>query len=308
MKYFIITVDTEGDNLWSWNDGDPITTENTLYIPRFQELCETFSFRPTYLTNYEMAMDKRWIMYGKEKQRQGLCEIGMHLHAWNTPPIVDLENRFGGNPYITEFEKEAIAAKVQTMVDELSTKFECDIVSNRSGRWATNDVYLKTLRDCGIKVDCSVTPGLDLSHIPGRSANCGNDYSDCNMGAYEIVDGLLEVPMTTMKSKRPMGGSIKQRVKILIKGESLWLRPIMNVEKLKYLSDMSLEKCDYVEFMIHSSELMPGGSPYFPDSEAVDMLYKRMNELFFYLKRLGISGTTLSEYNATWRKSHNVNH
>ena len=304
--YVIITVDTEGDNLWSWKDGENITTENTKYIPRFQDICEDFGFYPTYLTNYEMAMDNRWVSFAKEKQRKGLCEIGMHLHAWNTPPIVNLENRYGGNPYITEYTKDIIEAKVQTMINLLSVRFECNIASNRSGRWATNAAYLNILRDYGIKVDCSVTPGLDLSGIPGRSANCGNDYSRCNMGAYVIVDGLLEVPMTSMKTKTPIDGSLRQRIKTVIKGEILWLRPIMNVRKLRYLSEKSLKKCDYVEFMVHSSELMPGGSPYFRDSDAVDMLFKRMKDLFSYLKGIGLSGMTLSEYNTTWRKSHNV--
>ena len=28
MKTFLITVDTEGDNLWQWKPGEKITTEN----------------------------------------------------------------------------------------------------------------------------------------------------------------------------------------------------------------------------------------------------------------------------------------
>ena len=53
MPYFIITVDTEGDNLWKWKKGDPISTQNAVLIPRFQELCEKYNFKPVYLMNYE---------------------------------------------------------------------------------------------------------------------------------------------------------------------------------------------------------------------------------------------------------------
>ena len=49
-KRFIITVDTEGDDLWNYHQGDIIRTENTLYIPRFQELCEKYRLKPVYLT------------------------------------------------------------------------------------------------------------------------------------------------------------------------------------------------------------------------------------------------------------------
>lgn len=86
MKTFLITVDTEGDNLWQWKPGEKITTENSLFIPRFQELCEKYGLIPTYLTNYEMACDDRWVEYARKKEKDGKCEIGMHIHAWNSPP------------------------------------------------------------------------------------------------------------------------------------------------------------------------------------------------------------------------------
>ena len=167
MKHFIITVDTEGDNLWTWHPGDDITTENAKSIPRFQNLCEKYGLIPTYLTNYEMACDDRWVTYGAAKAREGKCEIGMHIHAWNSPPEFALENRYGGNPYITEYPEEVAAKKVQELMKLLQERFEMNITSNRSGRWATNDAYFNILKQVGIKVDCSVTPQLDLSKIPG---------------------------------------------------------------------------------------------------------------------------------------------
>ena len=53
LRYFIITIDTEGDNLWS--SPRRITTRNSLYLTRFQQLCEEYGFLPTYLTNWEMV-------------------------------------------------------------------------------------------------------------------------------------------------------------------------------------------------------------------------------------------------------------
>ena len=35
MKTFLITVDTEGDNLWQWKPGEKITTENSLFITEY---------------------------------------------------------------------------------------------------------------------------------------------------------------------------------------------------------------------------------------------------------------------------------
>ena len=60
-KSFIITIDTEGDN--QWNTKQACYTENAKYIPRFQELCEKYGFKPTWLTNYEMARDPFYVEY-----------------------------------------------------------------------------------------------------------------------------------------------------------------------------------------------------------------------------------------------------
>lgn len=57
--YFIITVDTEGDNLWKIKQCSSgianITNRNGQYIERFQRLCEKYNLIPTYFVNYEMT-------------------------------------------------------------------------------------------------------------------------------------------------------------------------------------------------------------------------------------------------------------
>ena len=292
-------MDTEGDDLWHWSPGKQITTENTSYIPRFQELCEKYGFKPVYLTNYEMAMDDRWVTYSKQKALEGKCEIGMHLHAWNTPPEYPLENRFGGNPYVTEYPAEIMDQKIETMMTLLQQRYELPVLSHRSGRWATNAVYFDALARHGVRVDCSVTPELDLSKIPGCSKNCGNDYRKASKRVYKIHPDILEVPMTTRRIRHCKNGSLKHRVKTLLKGEKAWLRPICHsVAPMKELTEKVIREGneEYLEFMIHSSELMPGGSTYFKDEESVEKLYGVMQQYFDYVSDLGYIGQTLQEF------------
>ena len=301
MKTFLITVDTEGDDLWGWMPGDPITTENTNYIPRFQELCEKYGFKPVYLTNYEMARDDRWVAYSKQKALAGKCEIGMHLHGWNTPPDYPLENRFGENPYITEYPPQIMDEKVETIMQLLQDRYEMPIVSHRSGRWATNEAYFDSLARHGIRIDCSVTPELNLSTLAGCSQNCGNDYRKAPKGVYKIHPDILEVPLTTRLVRQCNKGSLKHRVRTLLKGEEYWLRPIRHsVEPMKTLTQRVIDEGngDYLEFMIHSSELMPGGSAFFKDAEEVETLYKVMDAYFAYVAELGYQGKTLQEFAA----------
>ena len=49
-------------------------------------------------------------------------------------------------------------------------------------------------------------------------------------------------------------------------------------------------------FMLHSSEMMPGGSPSFPDEKSIEELYECIEKLFVYAKQKGYMGCKLSDY------------
>ncbi|MGB9096729.1 MAG: deacetylase, partial [Erwinia sp.] len=55
---------------------------------------------------------------------------------------------------------------------------------------------------------------------------------------------------------------------------------------------------DYVEFMLHSSEFMPDGSPTFKNEADIDRLYDDLEQLFIWLDSR-TTGMTLAEYAAT---------
>lgn len=299
MKYFIITVDTEGDNLWNWKEGKKITTQNAKAIPKFQELCERFKFKPVYLINYEMAMNDDLVAYLKEKAKRNLCEIGIHIHAWNTPPEYKLDEKFNGNPYITEYPKEIMREKISGLKKLIEDRFEIKVISHRSGRWATNEEYFKVLKEIGIKIDCSVTPEIDMSMLSGRSCSKGPNYTHFPKNTYPIDDGIIEVPMSTRKVRRLTHGRLLHKFKCLLLGESLWMRILSkDITNIKYLKNKieKENKCDYIEFMLHSSELMPGGSPYFPLDKDVNRLFESFEQVFEEFSQDGYIGATLKEY------------
>lgn len=86
LRSFLITIDTEGDDIWSRRSS--VETRNASFLPRFQSLCETFGLKPTYLVNFEMANDPGFIEFGRDLIARGAGEIGMHLHAWNAPQAI----------------------------------------------------------------------------------------------------------------------------------------------------------------------------------------------------------------------------
>lgn len=304
MKYFIITVDTEGDNLWDYHDGDEIKTENTLAIPRFQELCEQYRFKPVYLTNYEMICDDRFVDYIKPKAESGLCEVGIHVHAWNNPPYYELKREYSGNPYLIEYPSDIMRQKFAVTYNLIKERIGIAPVSHRAGRWVMNDDYFKLLKEFGIVVDCSYTPFVSWKNSTGRTVDGGCDYSCVNPNTH-LIQNVLEVPMSIRKLHYIGEGGIKSKIKLVLKGGMVWLRPaISTFKEMKLLCQkITREKnSDYLEFMIHSSELMVGGSPYFKDESVIDRLFSDMVQLFGFVKTLGYHGATLEEYYSV--KSH----
>ena len=297
MKYFIITVDTEGDNLWSYQSGDIITTNNTKFIPRFQELCEKYDFPPVYLTNYEMLMDDSLVKYLRQKSEKGKCEVGLHLHAWNNPPCYELQRKYKGNPYLVEYPETIMREKFDTLYKLFVDRIGCAPVSHRSGRWAMNETYFDILNDYNVLVDCSITPGINWSASKGCSI-LGPDYSLSSRIPHHFGN-VYEVPVTIYNVRHASTGSIKHRIRTMFCGDNIWLRPAnytLQLMKRALFKNYNDDSLDYIQFMIHSSELMPAGSPYFLYEEKIEDLYFTMNSLFTYAYDLGYKGITLAEY------------
>ncbi len=301
---FLITIDTEGDNLWQ--QPRDITTKNSAFLSRFQSLCEPYGFKPTYLTNYEMAKSEQFVEFGKDVQRRGTGEIGMHLHAWNSPPLIPLtSDDFKYHPFLIDYPESIMRDKIAFMTDLLEDKFETKMISHRAGRWSFNDIYARLLIEQGYCVDCSVTPHVSWKTTLGDPNGAGGtDFSKYPESAYFIENKLLELPMTIIKHDR---SQLIQRISKLPKIGKLaryrwpqrtWLRPNGHNLKamLKLVKQAAVEKHPYIEFMIHSSEFMPGGSPNFVNESQIEKLYEDMEHLFNLIQQQGFIGMTLKDY------------
>ena len=266
--HFIITIDTEGDNCWA--HPETITTNNSRYLTRFQNLSEKYCFYPTYLTNFEMACCKNFQILGKRIIAEKTGEIGIHLHAWNSPPIEPLtanDNQYA--PYLIEYNDSLIYRKIKKMIEVLEDTFLTPITSHRSGRWALNETYVRILQDLNCLVDCSVTPHTTWHKVPGDPTQKGGSnyygfpeyayFLDvCNISKPSRNGKILEVPMSVhyldtsviRKARLKLkDGSFVARVCNRLLSSPAWLRPNgTNIDKMIRLTDNALEdKRDYVE-------------------------------------------------------------
>ncbi|OWS75512.1 deacetylase [Pantoea sp. VS1] len=308
---FLITLDTEGDNLWR-NRSGKVTTHNVRFLPRFQALCEKYAFKPTWLTNYEMASDPAYVEFGRDLLARGQGEIGMHLHAWYSPPeyaLTDDEWRY--QPYLIEYPENVLRDKVAYMTDLLENAFQRKMTSHRAGRWAFNEVYARALIDQGYQVDCSVTPRVSWRNAQGApQGQGGTDYSHFPDRAYFLDEQdisrpgdspLLELPMSIQYRYGAFTNQLKKvwnGIRGRQRGPSVnWLRPVGgNLAQMKQVAEQTLAQGnDYVEFMLHSSEFMPDGSPTFKTEADIERLYDDLEGLFSWLATK-TQGMTLTEF------------
>lgn len=306
MKSFIITIDTEGDNLWEWKHGEPVTTENVKYLRRFQDLCDIYGFKPVWLTNYEMISDPAYVDFITKVEESETGELGMHLHAWSTPPEYELNVKETGAPYLIEYPQDIMEQKIAAMTERLRSRTGITPVTHRAGRWAMNSAYFALLKKYGYRIDCSVTPHEDWTgHVGATKGSAGSNYADSPEEAYWIDSEktVLEVPLTVRRTHqffvpdrltpRKLAGSVKRAVK----GENIWLRPGHSSDRqMRFLIDQIAEsQSDYLMFMLHSSEFMPGGSPNFKTAESIEALFDTIRQLFGQIAR-EFEGITLREY------------
>jgi hypothetical protein len=313
LPCFLLTIDTEGDNVWA--RPECATTANSRFLPRFQALCESYQLKPTYLVNFEMATCPRFKEFGLDVLKRGTGEIGMHLHAWDSPPLVPLTaNDKRNHPYLIEYREPVMRDKITFMTDLLEETFGVKMTSHRAGRWGFNSTYAKILAEKGYLVDCSVTPHVSWSQTLGDPAQRGGpDYSNFPELPYfmDLDDiskpgnsKLLEIPVTSMDVRPQLVHSIAQR----LAPRSLprralnrlfpticWLNPIQHSVDvtMRVVERAAAEKRICMQ-AFHSSEFMPGGSPRFPLEKDVDELYHDLNQVFEVASKK-FKGATVTE-------------
>lgn len=311
----VITIDTEADD--QWKRGNPLTTDNLSYVPRFQEMCNRYALKPTYVCTYEVVNAPEFDTLA-QYQNAGVAEVGAHLHPWSNPPFNENPEDTSVHPFPSELSDGEFRAKLSVLTELIEARTGRRPVSYRAGRWGFKASHVGILADLGYRVDCSVTPFTSWAEHRGMHEG-GPDFRRAPLVPYYLDhrdvcapgdSGLLEVPMTILcpkaaqwrlvtalfKRESSLGFRIGRK---LFGIETEWFRPYphMSAERLKNVYRVAASRgLPVVDLMFHSSELMPGGSPYNPTPESIEQLYERFNALFAFLAESGARGVTLREF------------
>ena len=306
--FFMVGVDTEADDQWTLEGRKLLSVENARALPRLQSLCDLYGVRPSYLVTHEMATREPSRSILRDLAAAGHCEIGAHLHPWSSPPYraEDLAGR-----YPSQLPDDVLAIQLKELTEAIESSIGVRPVSYRAGRHGFDTRSLKILESLGYLVDTSIDPLFNETRKGGPS------FAGAPVGPYwpnasdVLASGsslILEIPVSsathpwlpkilerhyTSLPSIPWRGYLKR-----LGVRAVWLRPsYSSVEDAKALASALVARgVPTLNMLFHSSELVPGGSPYNKTEGDVDRFFERLERVFEHvMKQLGARGVTYRE-------------
>lgn len=304
----MVGVDTEADDQWTLEGRKRLSVENARALPRLQTLCDAYGVRPSYLVTHEMATREPSRSILRDLLATGRCEIGAHLHPWSSPPY--REEDLGGR-----YPSQLDHAQLETQLRELTAAIETSVgvrpVSYRAGRHGFDSRSLRILEELRYRVDTSVDPLFNETRKGGPSfagAPVSPYWPDHDDVRRSGTSRVLEIPVSAATSPA-LPKSIERRFTSMpaipwrgylkrLGLHAVWLRPsYSSVEDAKALASALVARgVPTLNMLFHSSELVPGGSPYNRTEADVDRFFERLERVFEHIvKRLEARGVTYRE-------------
>jgi len=310
----LVGVDTEADDQWSRVGRRELKVTNAEKLPALQSLFEAFGVRPTYLVTHEMATRPESAPILKELGRSGHCEIGAHLHPWSSPPFrqQDLEN----HTYPCNLPKDLLDRQLAELTQTIEQHLGVRPTTYRAGRNGLDGKTLPILERLGYTVDTSVDPLFNEKH-KGGTIFAGAplepyhpDYDDVRRPGRSRI---LEVPISSATDPplpKPIEHLYASLPPIPYRGalkrlgiRPVWLRPSYTGldDMLRLASRLAARKKPCLNIIFHSSEIVPGGSPYAKDARSVERFLDDLKRLIEHLtERLEARGRTYSEFHSAF--------
>ena len=314
----LFTVDVEED-MPGWRITDPITVTNVSALARLAELCDQLAVRATYLCTYPVATTPESAAILRLLAARGDCEIGAHLHPWNTPPFGDVPGREGDERrhtyYQSELGPERFRAKLEVLHRAVAAISGTRPRSFRAGRFGIDAATLRELVAMGYEADTSITP------LEDHRADRGPDFRGAPQHPYRPARDdvrkqgdlpIVEIPVSVALSRR-LPGALQSayvripratRVRGLLSRDYLdlldfaWLYPVrFDVELMtKAARTLVAGGSPVLNVFVHSSELVPGMSGRVHTKADVEQVFERLAGIFeFCLEEFDAVPCTLGE-------------
>ncbi|MBW8191618.1 polysaccharide deacetylase family protein [Neiella marina] len=311
---FVLSVDTEEE--WNWSGPFPeaqCSVANVHMLPVFQDHCRKLGIRPTYFTDYAVAANEQAADVLKSVLEPGDSELGAHLHPWCNPPFYGPTLEF--ESHVVNLPEEQVAAKLDALLVKLTTVFERQPKSFRTGRWGVDEKTLRLLASRGVDVDSSVYPFYKNDFFSCESSpldaywpewqnplNSGDQreilelpvsvgFSRKNFELYEAIHKLISRPPFSYFRLVGFFWHLKLFRKLYLSPE------LCNAKEMNALVDVLLKRDQPVLHMyLHSSSLIDGVTGLVDAKGAISEICSRIQKVVEHLgERANLRFCTVSE-------------
>jgi hypothetical protein len=310
----LMGIDTEADDQWSARGRQQMSVRNAERLPALQQLCDRFGVRPTYLVTHEMATGEPSAAVLRALREGGGCEIGTHLHPWSSPPFRPQD--VDAHTYPHRLPPELLERQLGELTRTITGSLGVRPTTYRAGRNGFDAGTLPVLERLGYTVDTSVDPlfnerrkgGMVFAGAPTQPYH--PSYEDVRRPG---TAGILEVPITAatlpglpkrMEALYTRLPPLRWRAALRRLGlRPVWLRPSYSPlgDMTAFADRLAAKGAACFNIIFHSSELLPGGSPYTPDATSVERFLDALARLLeHHTSRLGAAGLTYAEFARRW--------
>jgi peptidoglycan/xylan/chitin deacetylase (PgdA/CDA1 family) len=313
----LVGIDTEADDQWSEQGRREMAVRNAERLPDLQRLFEGFSVRPSYVVTWEMATRDSSAAVLRELAAGGRCEIGTHLHPWSSPPFRPED--LAGHTYPHNLPRELLERQLAELTAVIEERIGVRPTTYRAGRNGFDGGTLPVLEKLGYSVDTSVDPlfnerrkrgmlfagaPLDPYYPDPADVRRPGDSKILEIPISSATDPalpkLLEAAYTRLEPIRWRGGLKRLGLR------PVWLRPSYTPlpDAIRFADRLAREGRPCANIIFHSSEILPGGSPYTPDAASVTRFLDDLARLLEHLtERLGARGATYAEFASAWPRA-----
>jgi len=307
-----VTVDTEEDEWGAYTRRSP-SVSNVRRLPAFQELCDRYGAQPTYFVNWPVGNDPEASDTLADLLGGGRCELGSHIHAWNTPPFGEWDGPDGS--MLCNIPEEAAREKLSAIHYRIQERFGVRPTTFRAGRWGMGSTVARVLVELGYEVDSSVTPLIDWTREGGP------DYRDAPLHPYwfspqalleaDEEGELMEFPVSVgflrgdargrmrlreaARSNFPAAMGVVGALDRMGVAALRWLSPELSTsrEMVRLAENLVARGSTSLHFTLHSPSLVPGLTPFVRSERESLRFLKRIEAFLDYAAGEGFRFATL---------------
>ena len=185
-----VAIDAEED--FDWDSPMQGTAKSTFHLRNLRmlaEILQAYGATPTYLLTYPVLQDEDAVAIIRHQLEAGLCDAGLQLHPWVTPPFgedVSLRASFLGNLSADREEQKLLSLRARFI-----KCFGIEPKIYRAGRYGLSLHTPALLEKHGFTIDTSIAPRTSFV------ADGGPDFRDFDSRPFWFGKQrrLLEVPL-----------------------------------------------------------------------------------------------------------------